>query len=37
MRLERHGEGLLNVRGQVGNVTVFPLKLPDGNVPAFMT
>ena len=37
VRFEGHGEGLFNIRRQVGNVVVLQLNLPDRNLPAFMT
>lgn len=36
VRFEGHGEGLFNIRRQVGNVVILQLKLPDRNLPAFM-
>jgi len=37
VRFEGHGEGLFDIRRQIGNVVILQFKLPDGNLPAFMT
>lgn len=37
VRLKGHREGVLDIRSQVGNLIVFPLKLPDGNMSTFVT
>lgn len=37
VRIKGYGEDLLDVRGQVGNVVLLQFKLPDGNLPTFMT
>jgi len=37
VRFKGHGEGLLDVRGEVGNVVLLRIELSNRNLPAFMT